>query len=84
MRLLKESTGTLYAYNFDREFSCFFFNKNIFTIVLNVLVGQNICFRALQAGCKKPLLVRPVDDSFPNAGSVTTLGCLHALYVVCY
>ena len=22
MRLLKESTGTLYAYNFDRVFSC--------------------------------------------------------------
>lgn len=37
--------------------------------------------RALQAGCKKPLLVRPVDNSFPKAGSVTTLGCLSALYV---
>ncbi|XP_062613205.1 putative aminopeptidase W07G4.4 [Saccostrea cucullata] len=37
--------------------------------------------RALQAGCKRPLLVRPVDNSFPKAGSVTTLGCLSALYV---
>ncbi|XP_048744457.2 putative aminopeptidase W07G4.4 [Ostrea edulis] len=37
--------------------------------------------RALQAGCRKPLLVRPIDDSFPKAGSVTTLGSLSALYV---
>lgn len=38
--------------------------------------------RALQAGCKKPLLVRPIDESFQFAGSVATLGALHALYVV--
>ncbi|XP_064602788.1 putative aminopeptidase W07G4.4 [Liolophura sinensis] len=37
--------------------------------------------RALQAGCKKPLLVRPIDESFQFAGSVATLGALHALYV---
>ena len=40
-------------------------------------------YRALKAGCKKPLLVRPVDDSFVGyAGRVATLGALHALYVV--
>ena len=38
--------------------------------------------RALDAGCKKPLLVRPADDSFPRANSVSALGALHALYVV--
>ncbi|KAL3864655.1 hypothetical protein ACJMK2_006319 [Sinanodonta woodiana] len=37
--------------------------------------------RALSAGCKKPLLVRPIDNSFPKAGSVATLGALQALYV---
>lgn len=40
-------------------------------------------FRALKAGCKKPLFVRPVDDNFVGfAGKVATLGALHALYVV--
>ncbi|KAJ8317580.1 hypothetical protein KUTeg_005484 [Tegillarca granosa] len=37
--------------------------------------------RALKAGCKAPLLVRPVDDSFEKAGSVSLLAALHALYV---
>ena len=38
--------------------------------------------RALKAGCKKPLLVRPIDDNFVGyAGRVATLGALHALYV---
>ncbi|KAK7456569.1 hypothetical protein BaRGS_00039323 [Batillaria attramentaria] len=39
--------------------------------------------RALDAGCKKPLLVRPVDvdASFTNAEMVTLLGSLQALYV---
>lgn len=38
--------------------------------------------RALKAGCKKPLFVRPVDDNFVGfAGKVATLGALHALYV---
>ncbi|XP_046366263.2 putative aminopeptidase W07G4.4 isoform X1 [Haliotis rufescens] len=37
--------------------------------------------RALQAGCKAPLFVRPIDDSFPKAGLVGTLGALQALYV---
>ncbi|XP_067658006.1 putative aminopeptidase W07G4.4 isoform X2 [Haliotis asinina] len=37
--------------------------------------------RALQAGCKAPLLVRPMDDSFPSADLVATLGALQALYV---
>ncbi|ESO93040.1 hypothetical protein LOTGIDRAFT_190097 [Lottia gigantea] len=37
--------------------------------------------RAVQAGSKAPLLVRPVDDSFPKAGLVSLLGALHALYV---
>lgn len=37
--------------------------------------------RALKAGSKKPLLVRPVDASFPNAGHCTTLGTLQGLYV---
>ncbi|KAK7109356.1 hypothetical protein V1264_013409 [Littorina saxatilis] len=37
--------------------------------------------RALDAGCKKPLLVRAPDDSFPKADYVTILGALHALYV---
>ncbi|KAK3094658.1 hypothetical protein FSP39_004605 [Pinctada imbricata] len=37
--------------------------------------------RALQAGCKKPLFVRPIDKSFEKAGFVATLGALHALYV---
>lgn len=37
--------------------------------------------RAVAAGCKKPLLVRPIDDSFPQAGLVATLGALQALYV---
>ena len=39
-------------------------------------------FRALEAGCRRPLLVRPIDDSFPKAGQTATLGALHALYVV--
>lgn len=37
--------------------------------------------RALDAGCKKPLLVAPQDDSFPQTFAVTLLGALHALYV---
>ncbi|XP_021361176.1 putative aminopeptidase W07G4.4 isoform X2 [Mizuhopecten yessoensis] len=37
--------------------------------------------RALKAGCKRPLLVRPIDSSFPKAGSVTTLAVLQAVYV---
>ncbi|XP_059148740.1 putative aminopeptidase W07G4.4 [Physella acuta] len=37
--------------------------------------------RALSAGCKKPLLVRPVDDSFEHAGLVTLLASLQTLYV---
>lgn len=43
--------------------------------------GMNGIKRAIQAGCKRPLLVRPIDDSFPKAGSVTTLGVLQAIYV---
>lgn len=39
-------------------------------------------YRALKAGCKSPLLVRPVDDSFEKAGSVALLAALHAVYVV--
>lgn len=37
--------------------------------------------RALKAGSKKPLLVRPIDASFPNAGHCATLGALQGLYV---
>ncbi|XP_041368476.1 putative aminopeptidase W07G4.4 [Gigantopelta aegis] len=37
--------------------------------------------RALKAGCKNPLLVWPIDDSFPRAGLVAILGSLQALYV---
>ncbi|GFR87100.1 hypothetical protein ElyMa_006068100, partial [Elysia marginata] len=37
--------------------------------------------RALQAGCRRPLLVRPIDDSFEKAGMVATLAVLHVLYV---
>uniref|UniRef100_A0A0B7A4L9 Cytosol aminopeptidase domain-containing protein n=1 Tax=Arion vulgaris TaxID=1028688 RepID=A0A0B7A4L9_9EUPU len=37
--------------------------------------------RALSAGSKRPLLVRPNDDSFEKAGIVTSLAVLQALYV---
>ncbi|XP_050395237.2 putative aminopeptidase W07G4.4 [Patella vulgata] len=37
--------------------------------------------RAREAGSISPLLVRPIDDSFPKAGLVATLGALHDLYV---
>ena len=37
--------------------------------------------RAISAGMKSPLFVRPIDDSFPLAGRVATLGALHAAYV---
>ncbi|RUS75370.1 hypothetical protein EGW08_016860, partial [Elysia chlorotica] len=37
--------------------------------------------RALKAGCRRPLLVRPVDGSFEKAGLVTSLAVLHVLYV---
>ncbi|CAH1784087.1 unnamed protein product [Owenia fusiformis] len=37
--------------------------------------------RALSAGCKAPILVRPIDDTFQYAGPVATLGALHSLYV---
>ncbi|GFO24637.1 Sb:cb283 protein, partial [Plakobranchus ocellatus] len=37
--------------------------------------------RALQAGCRKPLLVRPIDDSFEKAGLVSILAIFHTLYI---
>ncbi|KAK3743738.1 hypothetical protein RRG08_043470 [Elysia crispata] len=37
--------------------------------------------RALQAGSRKPLLVRPIDESFEKAGLVTSLAVLHILYL---
>ncbi|XP_013394128.1 putative aminopeptidase W07G4.4 [Lingula anatina] len=37
--------------------------------------------RAVAAGSNNPLLVRPVDDSFPKAGLVTSLGAMQVLYV---
>lgn len=37
--------------------------------------------RALQAGCRRPLLVRPIDDSFEKAGQVAAMAVLHVLYV---
>lgn len=37
--------------------------------------------RAVAAGSKAPLLVRPADESFPLATRVALLGALHALYV---
>lgn len=37
--------------------------------------------RALDAGCKKPLLVQPSDKTFDKSDCVTLLGALHALYV---
>ncbi|XP_033756916.1 putative aminopeptidase W07G4.4 [Pecten maximus] len=43
--------------------------------------GKKGIQRAMQAGCKCPLLVRPIDSSFPKAGSVTTLAALQAVYV---
>ena len=38
--------------------------------------------RALKAGSVKPLLVRPVDETFPQAGRCAALGALQAAYVV--
>ncbi|XP_064631287.1 putative aminopeptidase W07G4.4 isoform X2 [Lineus longissimus] len=43
--------------------------------------AENGIKRAVSAGSRSPLLVRPIDDSFPEAGKVTTLGALQALYV---
>lgn len=37
--------------------------------------------KALKAGSKKPLLVRPIDNTFPEAGKCATLGALEAAYV---
>ncbi|KAL8602889.1 hypothetical protein ACOMHN_026849 [Nucella lapillus] len=37
--------------------------------------------RALDAGCKKPLLVQPSDNTFDKTDYVTVLGALKALYV---
>ncbi|XP_076437665.1 putative aminopeptidase W07G4.4 [Babylonia areolata] len=37
--------------------------------------------RAVEAGCRKPLLVQPVDKSFEKSDYATLLGALHALYV---
>ncbi|CAL1526701.1 unnamed protein product [Lymnaea stagnalis] len=37
--------------------------------------------RALSAGCKTPLFVRPIDDSFEHAGIVAALAVLQSLYV---
>ena len=48
------------------------------------ILSSVLIFRALKAGCKKPLLVWPVDDHFRRAIFVTVLGSLQALYVVCY
>lgn len=39
-------------------------------------------YRALGAGSKKPLLVRPVDTVFADADLCALLGALHAVYVV--
>ena len=53
-----------------------------YSLFLCLSSSFNTLSRALQAGCKKPLFVRPIDDSFPKAGSVATMAALHALYVV--
>ncbi|WAR21736.1 YH24-like protein, partial [Mya arenaria] len=37
--------------------------------------------RALKAGSRAPLFVRPIDDTFPEAGKCATLGALQAVYV---
>ena len=50
---------------------------------LNLALSSFI-FRALAAGCKEPLLVRPVDEVFSDADLCALLGALHALYVVSY
>ncbi|KAL4232326.1 Cytosol aminopeptidase [Mactra antiquata] len=43
--------------------------------------GEKGMKRALKAGSKSPLLVRPIDKTFPEAGKCATLGALHAVYV---
>jgi len=43
--------------------------------------AENGIKRALKAGCRSPLLVRPADASFPQATRVAVLGALHATYV---
>ena len=48
------------------------------------LALSSFTFRALAAGCKEPLLVRPVDKVFSDADLCALLGALHALYVVSY
>jgi len=40
------------------------------------------CFRAIKAGVQTPLLVLPTHPRYKNAGLVTLLGALEALYVV--
>ena len=43
-----------------------------------------ICFRALKAGVKSPLLVVPSYERFKQVELVTILGALEALYVVSF
>ncbi len=50
---------------------------------LNIKIARDFgIFRAVSAGCRAPLLVRPKDQSFPLATRVALLGALQALYVV--
>lgn len=50
---------------------------NILTLIFGLAL-----FRALSAGCKKPLLVCPAEALFSKARVVSILGALSALYVV--
>lgn len=58
---------------------CSYTYVDTYCYYLTVLV---VVCRALAAGSKKPLLVRPADAVFPDADLCSLLGALHALYVV--
>ena len=51
-------------------------------LVEYLLYSVVLCCRALSAGSTRPLLVRPADQSFPDADLCAILGALHAVYVV--